>query len=499
MTKLKPYKIHNFELSMGEDLRGGNVANISHFDIKRNKLVPRRDTEDTSASTGDAFTLPAIQALVYAPFFTADWGIYGLGTDTNGKIYEKMNGGGGYSWSVDTTWDDPSGNDLGTATYESILFHYKNYLYGFQGGSHLFQYGDLTTGGNFNSGGSTTYQAISYTTTAQPVHHGEDDNAYFFANNIVYRLDDTTWDGAVLTLPDNKYITAGCEYGSYLAVGVSPVITNVANPDATPPMLPTDVFIWDRDSSLETITAKASLPEGKIIAMGELDSRLIVVVDENIASADSNDKGRLSIHEVNLGGSIELNAIESKQTTFTAINTTPNGKKLYFTAEVTNEVGAYGGIFSIDSSGRVTIEQVEEGATTPGDIQSILKVGDYWFHGHSDDGSLTRTSNTATYTFTSFLETGIYGDGFTTYKVTGISVGFESLPTAGSVTLKYKLPADTSWTSIGSESTDGALRMSFVDNLPQYKEIQFRIESTGGAVITGFKFDREIIKDDVYG
>jgi hypothetical protein len=52
-------------------------------------------------------------------------------------------------------------------------------------------------------------------------------------------------------------------------------------------------------------------------------------------------------------------------------------------------------------------------------------------------------------------------------------------------------------------TTDNAVRHTALNietsgaNLPTYKEIQFRVESTGGAVVTGLKFLPEKVPDDL--
>ena len=50
-----------------------------------------------------------------------------------------------------------------------------------------------------------------------------------------------------------------------------------------------------------------------------------------------------------------------------------------------------------------------------------------------------------------------------------------------------------SFTTIFTNTTDNSISQSNVDSLPkEYKEIQFRIESTGNAEITGLTFKEEV-------
>ena len=91
-----------------------------------------------------------------------------------------------------------------------------------------------------------------------------------------------------------------------------------------------------------------------------------------------------------------------------------------------------------------------------------------------------------------------------TKKLLGITVMTSPLPTVGTVILSYRKDEDSGFTEIFTNSTDDSIRHSAITiessgaTLPQYKEIQFRIESTGGAEITGFKFRSEEIPDDIY-
>lgn len=61
-----------------------------------------------------------------------------------------------------------------------------------------------------------------------------------------------------------------------------------------------------------------------------------------------------------------------------------------------------------------------------------------------------------------------------------------------SVTLKYRWDDATSWTTIGTDSTDDSKSRTFINiestgaNLASGKELQVRLESTGGAEITGY-------------
>ncbi len=169
------------------------------------------------------------------------------------------------------------------------------------------------------------------------------------------------------------------------------------------------------------------------------------------------------------------------------------------------------GIWVIDSNGKATLDYVEEDVADDGTAvyNGILKTGNVWTIAHSSDGSVNRTKITsgAKYTFTSKYESLIFdeGDNSKSKKLIGVTVMTEALPTNGQIVLKYRKDKDLvdgAWTTIFTEATDDSIEFDAINisgaTLPEYKEIQFRIESTGGAVITGLKWKAEIIDKQKY-
>jgi len=76
----------------------------------------------------------------------------------------------------------------------------------------------------------------------------------------------------------------------------------------------------------------------------------------------------------------------------------------------------------------------------------------------------------------------------------GVSVSTVPLPANGQVVLKYKRDSESSFKNIYTNTTDNSVFKEAVtiestgNNLGDFQEVQFRIESTGGAEITGLKF-----------
>jgi len=70
---------------------------------------------------------------------------------------------------------------------------------------------------------------------------------------------------------------------------------------------------------------------------------------------------------------------------------------------------------------------------------------------------------------------------------------------AAQVVVRYKKDNDSSWTTLLTHDTDAAISASAAGAqtspaaFPKdYKEIQFRLESTASAVITGYSFREEV-------
>jgi hypothetical protein len=125
------------------------------------------------------------------------------------------------------------------------------------------------------------------------------------------------------------------------------------------------------------------------------------------------------------------------------------------------------------------------------------------------DGSLHRSTKAYSSAVASIYETLALNDGDSsvTKKLLGVTVMTEPMPSSGQIVLKYRKNEDIigdAWTTIFTHTTDDSISHSAINiessgaTLPEYKEIQFKIESTGGAVITGLKYKSEVIDKDLY-
>jgi hypothetical protein len=127
-----------------------------------------------------------------------------------------------------------------------------------------------------------------------------------------------------------------------------------------------------------------------------------------------------------------------------------------------------------------------------------------FIHGANDE--VARINTTESYTITSFFET-LYNpempteDYFREKTLESFRIQHEPLPAGASVTLKYRTNETEAWTTFGTSVEDDSISKEIVNiettgnPLPDFKEIMFRIESLGGAVVTGYEYRYEVQSD----
>jgi len=504
MGQIYEVKINNFSGGISEDKRANSptkYAITKHFDTFTypHKIIPYYQTKADETKDYN------IVNFLYAQFVTGGqtvYRLYGLGA-VSGTTKPQV-----FVYDIDTSYTggwqalaDAKSKSTVFVRNTEIFFYYKRYIY-MSAPSVLMRF-DTTLSVDFNN----SYQ-VTNDMTAAPVHHTGDDCAYFFGGNVVYRLNNTSWDGIVLTLPDNMNIYAACAYGNYLAIACTELGNN---PKSV-------VYLWDRDSSLTTLTERIDFGFGKIVHLASLQNKLTAVMGTPAAQGTSLYDAKVVIKQS--VGTISTAVSEIKTDSYSAsdIFYLPSVRfveddKLYFVAQVPFDGDSRGGVWAVDANGRISLELVEGEAITGEDTstekisyQGIYKTGNVWWIAHSGDGSVNRLDDQRGYSATraSIYESLIFNhqDTSLTKKLLVAGVMTESLSTAGQIVLKYRKDEDISggsWTTIFTHTTDNSLYHEAINiestgvTLPEFREIQFRIESTGGAVITGLKFKYEII------
>lgn len=484
--------IRNFSGGIADDIRKSSPTEFQltkHFDIfsNPNRLTPYRSLE---ADTNDGSTSTGMKQYFVKDFFyaSASSKLYGLGQTGAGltKIVYKDDATTG-------NWTLPSSSDGDGAVLNGCFFEYKDYAWGFQGTNQIFKWGLLS------GSPSITNSVATVASTITSVANGiiaADGNAYMAYNNVIVRIQPAgTVTDSAKTVPDTYKITSICNLGSLMAIGCSP--KNPFNGQSK-------VFLWNLSSDLfaETI----DWGEGELRVLEVVEGLLVGITDRYLNNSTGAGRGSMIVQGYSGGAAQVLKEVFTQALTGKTIPTSKAVKnnRLFWAAKImTNATGTeyVEGIWSFGRKNSqypfaVTLDIIDENINTSG-IQGFGTAANYFFVAHSADGSIDKTDDTSAYTFTSVYESQIYdiGDPTITKKLSRLSVYTTPLPSGASVTVKYKVNNDTSFTTIGTLSTSGSLSRDFYSiestdtAFATFKEIQFRIESTGGAEITGYKIE----------
>lgn len=502
MGKIIETRISRYDGGISDDIREPVTNKFSvtkHFDVFTNpfKLIPRRDmeTDETIGVDADAMRTYTVQDFLVG----SNKYFYAHGSKTGGasvpKILVKTDPIAG-DWTEPANAEGAAGNII-----NGCFVEYKNYLWGFHLNNKIFKYGDITGAATFTD--QVDVVSATITTTTQGVI-GPDDLLYLPYNNIICRISVAgVLSDSVLTLPTKYRITSICNYGNYLAIACCE--KNIASIGQM------KVYLWDRDSSLTTISDVIDFGEGNDLKIAVVDGYLVGVIKKYPNTMVFTNAGA-TIIKVILNNIARTVINRKENSTYTLIGGFVKDNKFYFVNNCginVHDTEATCGIWVLchkpDGTWGMTVDVVNDaiGATN---LVNFGNFADYWWI-VIGTGAIVKTNDVvpASYTFKSVYESEvfdgkIYGyDSSFTKKLIGVSVQTEKLPTDGQVILAYRKDGTIAWTTIFTNTEDDSISHEAVNieasgvNLPQYKEIEWRIESTGGAVITGFSFKEEII------
>jgi len=490
-------KQNNFSGGISEDKR---VQDWTKFSVSKNfdaftyprKLVPYAKMEDSF----DDVSTYEIRKVIYAPYTAGNYRLFGFGVvagTTRAKIFDLVPTG-----NLDATAWNPTTNGEATeaARDTNVFFYYKGFIYYWRASRYLARF-DVTISVAIDE----SYKDVtSFANVAQPVHHPSDDVAYFFHDNIVDKLNNTTWTSNALVLPTNLKIVSACPYGNYLAIGC---VTVGYSAD-----IRSIVYLWDRDSSITTLTERIDFGEGSLAHLANLNNKLIGVINFYANSSLGSNNSKILIKQASGQFALQLNEITVDTTTGTPLPRTSyvRNNVLYFPMIAQLDGDTREGIWGVNENGKVTLEIGQDAITA---ILGIYATGNLWWVAfysgayklyHIDDDSAYSTTIPAV--FETLIING--GDSAKTKKLLAVSVSTEPLPATASIVLKYRINEETSWTTIFTNTTDNSISHSSVNieatgvNLPEFKELQLRIESLGGAILTGWKAKMETISKDIY-
>jgi hypothetical protein len=454
---------------------------LQHFDVYADRLVPKRDWVLDSGATSNQLT-----RFMYFDDISGYtlWGL-GLNGSNHCSLLKKDN-----TNPFAGVWNTPA-NGITTAisSGNAFLFGYKGYLY-FPSTNGLNRYQVATT--TMTEG----WQAGTF--TVAPVIHPRTGAAYFFAGNSVHEVDPTgTWVGLVQQLPANMVITSAVPLGNNLAIGAAPLN---GNDNST-------TYLWDLSvtSSPTSINFTESIDFGKgqLAHLTNILGTLVGVSQEQLDQPQSINKGRMVARVYSGTVAQEANYLKADALVSVPIAATnyQDGEKLFFPASMPFNGDSRIGIWSVDGSGNFAIDAIGPTAEAGHRVVGLYRFGKAWFVAF-DDNNVYRTNDQVSFITPAILETTIYGDRFNSCQFAGATVSFEKLTSGQSVTLKYKLPEDTAWTLMGTQSTAGKRELEVlataIKQSPTLNEYQFRVESIG-AIITGLSWETENFDTNTYG
>lgn len=470
----------------------------ANFDTLTNpfKLTPYRSSEDGNT----AQTTNLINAFCVALRTGTTYSLYGLGVDAgHPQIFYKNLTTGAANDLDDNVWNTTANNltASGSTSYDCFVYYAKtNRIYGGHLAADIWSYDP--------DGGSAFVDAevsISYATLAQGIVHSQDDIMYIPYGNKIASNNNGSWTAAALTLPSRFYITSICEHDSYIAIAAAPV-DGIGG---------SRVFLWDRDSSLETVAANIDWGDGAIKILESINGRLI-----GISLSGSNStrfKDRVIFREYNGYGAEQIAVIEGSSSTQLPIAKQKINNRVYFSMSITLDGSIKEGVWSFGPTSdgfSLAHERTpnNDTALVNGLLKGFFYVGDYLFQTfvNNTTATMTKTDDGTTYNITAVRQTTInegmaLSDRPLPKQLMSVGATYEALPTAGQVVLKYRVDGG-SWTTVFTETTDaqvGTEPYTVIAAGTQFtagREYEFRAESTGGAEITQLTYKYEVVQNN---
>lgn len=465
----------------------GALRTNKHFDNYTDKfrLVPYPDGNIGGNNTPTEYDNMRISQIGYA-----NSQFFGLGVQTGTTkpaIYVKTNPGD--QWVIGSiTGDYAALTNLGS---DAVIFtYYQKKWYGIDA-TGWWSYGPVDSSPTWARGINNT---LFTTMVCPPIVHSKDDIMYAAGSNTIVTNNSGSWNNSALVLPNDHTIVSLAEYGNYLAIACNR--TNDTNV----------IYLWDRDSSVSTLSEKIDSGTGTIRFIENLGGVLIWVT--LLQSSTLSILPRVAFKYYTGASVVTFQEYTSTLATIPAQRQKYNNL-VYFMGDITLNGVAFKGIWKIvkDPSGRMKVsfdrQLYLDNVIDANSMLGLVRIGDY-FQVSFKFGGLYKVSNTNnSYTTSCTAETPTLnaGDSAMTKTFIGASVTVEALPSGASIALAYRKDAQSAWTNIFTETTLNTIRRSENNSSAQvgdFKEIQFQIISMGGTIPTGIKYRCETKDDDKY-
>ena len=520
MGRILQKQINDFSLGMTNESREPDTRYaqlLKNFDAHtyKRKLVPFRSSEDGD----DAGNTSKKKNFCVALRTGTTHSLYALGVKSGATtaevLYKDLTTGAANDLD-DSAWAATGAaakyQSASGATDFNLFVYYRKVgrIFGAKAGTTIWVY-DPAGSADFLEDGTGNSLSLTYTNIAQGLVHSKDDILYVPYDNKIAKNDNGTWTAVALTLPTHLKITSIAEYGNALAIACAP-LSGIGE---------SIVYLWNRDETTTVLSQSIPWGEGNLTILEEIEGFLIGVSYIGIfnATAATNFEQKAVFKYYAGSKPITFKELVNETTFDNSPNDIPLAKQkvnnyLYFSMKITLNGVIQHGIWKIGRTKSGTFSLVMDRTwnndvvpVAADEVFSFILVGDYMFIAYSDGGTqdVSKTDDAATFTATAVYETIIldFDDSSITKKLLSVTVMSEALPAAGQIVVKYKKEAETSFTTILTNTTDNSVRKTAIniessgDQLPTFKELTLRVESTGKAVITGLKIKAEVIFDDI--
>lgn len=484
------YQALKFDKGMTPKVFTPNSATrIEHFDTITEVLRPFRTIVASSVSS----TTPAVAKIINIELYNDE--LYGVGIDytdaTKGALYKWSTSS--FDWFYMYSFGGASSPNAMLQAHSTYLFGLRNnrYLYRYDPALNTYSLSFYDTGASFTNG------------FAEAITHSKDGKMYFATDNVIHVVTSTGSAGSVgLTLPNANFrVTSLCEQGNYINIVGYDVKTGESSS-----------LQWDRDISVVDLTESWGLGRDTVVHNASLVGQIFTIQLRTDSSNSSfAEKPVLVIKYLN-GAQFET-LYEFPVISLSASNGV-NGMigakytsldRFYFTAKVqfNGEASARNVCFCLDYKGRLTIAQNIDIDTGTNPITGVIRNGEgFWFGAGSDGAWNTSSSYT---TIASYETNDIRAEDL------GMNLNFkkafitcEPLPASGQILVKMRKNEETTFTTVATLTGENTAKFSLTEmkvknaltGLDRAKQVRFRLESTVGAVITGFEAVFNEVADD---
>ena len=482
--------INRFEEGMTADIRDdtvGAVKTIKHFDILTR---PKSLTPFHSQVQGDASS--ATQQMT--DFLYYNGLVYGVGVDsgTNKTTVHKI----APTDFAAATWSSMGNNAGGNGNFiAGVFIEYKGYGYGINSDGTVFR---NSLAGNAWADSVVTIQTGAVTGGVAAVVHSKDAALYMatgqtIKKNLVVIPGTDVWTTLAFSVPTKYVISCLCEYGDYLAIACKPI--NGGN---------SIVYLYSVSSSAVVADFSIDWGFGDLQILEQIEGELVGITVRNGGVSGQPERLVFRHYISGAGSTVFKELLITGGSTDGRVYTGKkfNANRLYFMADISIDGVLHNGVWCLGKNryGRwiVWFDRLpnNDTAVIADGMRGFFLLSDFAFIAYEDSGYKLTITGTSGYAGTSLIETVInpqmpLADRTKKKQVMVIGVSYDPIPSGGQVICKYKVDGG-SWTTIFTETTVGQVTTEKTVKSVIGREFQFRVESTGGVIITEIKYAYQI-------